>query len=252
MSASDQHARSTAVEDQFAEDRALARAGAAGNPAALRTVLERVTGRLRGMAWHVSHDHHDCQDLCQEALLKVTSRAVLERYRGDAPLDAYLVRVGVRAILSIVRTRRDRERRATVLLDRVPERVPVAAEPEARRSLDPPLREALLRLPVRVRLIVLLIAVGEYSYLETADLIGVPVGTVKSAYSRARTLLRGALVTPEPELADDVATGHIVLDDAAFAAWLRRAVLASSGTPSEGRLIDWTLRARQGVEEGPP
>lgn len=140
----------------------------------------------------MSYDAHEAEDLCQEALLKVTSPDVLRRYRGEGPLDGYLVNVGVRAMLSVRRTRRSSEWREAVVTDEMPETAADPGDPAA-GALDPALRAALECLPERARLIVLLITVGDYTYDEAARATGLPLGTVKSAYSRARASLRGAL-----------------------------------------------------------
>jgi RNA polymerase sigma-70 factor (ECF subfamily) len=44
-------------------------------------------------------------------------------------------------------------------------------------------------LPARLRMVVLLAAIGEQDLSEVAGLLGVPVGTVKSRLHRARALL---------------------------------------------------------------
>lgn len=175
----------------------MARAAAAGSEAALRTLLGRVTPRLRGIAWHMCYDRHETEDLCQEALLKLTSPAALRGYRGEGPLDAYLSKVGVRAMISARRVRHAREWRELTPVEEPPERPdPRATDQSARaHTLDPVLRDALRALPERSRLVVLMISVGGYSYEETAELTGIALGTVKSSYSRAREALRRALTS---------------------------------------------------------
>jgi RNA polymerase sigma-70 factor (ECF subfamily) len=185
----------------FEEDRTLARIAASGDDAALRALLRRVTPRLKSMGWHMSYDSYESEDLCQEALLKITSPAVLRRYRGDGPLEAYLLNVGVRAMLSVRRTRRSAQWREAVVTESVPEPAPGATSPIA--SLDPTLRAAFEQLPDRARLIVLLIAIGDYSYHDVAEVVELPVGTVKSAYSRARASLRAALADSPAALGAD-------------------------------------------------
>jgi DNA-directed RNA polymerase specialized sigma24 family protein len=68
------------------EDVVLARRAALGDDSALRQVLERVTPKIRAMAWHMSYDRETSRDLAQEALLKVVSATTLEPYRGEGPL----------------------------------------------------------------------------------------------------------------------------------------------------------------------
>ena len=177
----------------MADDLALAHAAAHGSERALRELLARVSGQLRSIAWHMTYDHHESQDLCQEALLRITTPEVLKRYRGDGPLDGFAVQVGIRAMLSARRTRRFADARDVVPTDSsAPFDGAAATAPEV-GSLDPDLHAALLALPVQARLVVVLITVGDYSYQDVAAFTGLRLGTVKSIYSRARAALRRAL-----------------------------------------------------------
>jgi RNA polymerase sigma-70 factor, ECF subfamily len=54
-------------------------------------------------------------------------------------------------------------------------------------------REAVARLPLEFREVVILRDVHGYSYKEIAQVVGAPVGTVMSRLSRARQRLRDAL-----------------------------------------------------------
>jgi RNA polymerase sigma-70 factor (ECF subfamily) len=53
---------------------------------------------------------------------------------------------------------------------------------------------ALSQLPKELRESLLLVVVGELTHQETADVLGVPLGTVLSRVSRARQRLRKQLV----------------------------------------------------------
>jgi RNA polymerase sigma-70 factor (ECF subfamily) len=181
------------------DDKALAGAAAHGSERAVREILQRVTPKLRAIAWHMVYDHHECEDLCQEALLKLTSPSVLLGYRGQGPLDAYLMRVAVRTMISARRTRSTRQWKSFAPIDSADGPAPTHGT-DGLRGLDPALRDALCALPERARVLVLLIAVGDFSYEEAAVETGLPVGTVKSAYSRARSALRRALATRPLEI----------------------------------------------------
>ena len=80
--------------------------------------------------------------------------------------------------------------------DRVDDRVSASAA--SRR-----LAAALARLPEKLRDTLLLVAWGDLSYEEVAAALGVPVGTVRSRVSRARSKLRGALGGTDPAASDD-------------------------------------------------
>ena len=60
--------------------------------------------------------------------------------------------------------------------------------------MAPELTAALDSIPEEFRTALLLTDVEELSYREVSELVGVPVGTVKSRVSRGRSLLRGALL----------------------------------------------------------
>jgi RNA polymerase sigma-70 factor (ECF subfamily) len=178
---------------EHSADLARASRAANGHEPALRELLETLSGRLHGIAWNMTHDHHEAEDLCQEALVKITAPAVLGKYRGEGPLDGYLTNVGVRAMIS--RQRQSRGWRERVeLVDEPPDRVVAGAQHDAEpRGLSGPVRAALDAMPERARLVILLIVIGDLTYAETAATLGLEVGTVKSAYSRARAQLRASL-----------------------------------------------------------
>ena len=58
---------------------------------------------------------------------------------------------------------------------------------------DRQILDALDRLPVQFREVLLLVDVREFSYKECSEILNIPAGTVMSRLSRARGLLRGEL-----------------------------------------------------------
>ena len=64
----------------------------------------------------------------------------------------------------------------------------------ARLDLAPAIRAAIDTLPLAFRDVVVLVDVEEFRYEEAADLLAIPVGTVRSRLYRARRLLQQQLV----------------------------------------------------------
>jgi len=62
---------------------------------------------------------------------------------------------------------------------------------------------ALARLPKELRDTLLLVVRGDLSYEEVAMALGVPVGTVRSRVSRARSKLRRTLGDTNPAVSDE-------------------------------------------------
>lgn len=144
---------------------------AARSPALLRT------------AYLLTGNRADAEDLLQTALAK--TYLAWDRIREREAVDGYVRRVMVNTRTSWWRRRRVDERPTNVLPERRTERD--AADDLALRDA---LWAALATLPKRQRAIVVLRYYEDLSEAETADLLGISVGTVKSTTSRALVKLR--------------------------------------------------------------
>ena len=144
------------------------------------------------MAYRLTGNDADAQDLVQEVLLRV--RRGLETYRPGS-LEGWLSRITTNAFLDDVRRRR---RRPTVSLPDDAGRVLIDADadPEtvlAATSLPADIQRAILALPEDFRIAVVLCDVAGLQYDEIAADLGIPIGTVRSRIHRGRALLRQLL-----------------------------------------------------------
>ncbi|WP_190129554.1 SigE family RNA polymerase sigma factor [Streptomyces mashuensis] len=133
----------------------------------------------------------DAEDLLQTALTK--TYLAWDRIEDHRALDGY-----VRRALVNTRTSQWRKRRVDEFpCDELPEREtrPVA-DPAEQQALRDAMWRAVHRLPDRQRAMVVLRYYEDLSESQTAELLGVSVGTVKSAVSRALGKLR-----EDPDLA---------------------------------------------------
>ncbi len=154
--------------------------------------IARDHGRfLYTVAYRLTGKHDDAQDLVQEVLLRV-QRGLASYTPGS--LEGWLSRITTNAFLDDVRRK---ARRPTEALPDDAERV-LAGAPSADQALDAAdlpahIQDALLALPEDYRAAVVLCDVLTYGYQEIADMLGVPVGTVRSRIHRGRSLLRELL-----------------------------------------------------------
>jgi RNA polymerase sigma-70 factor, ECF subfamily len=81
-----------------------------------------------------------------------------------------------------------------VLVGDGPLEVPVTAADPTTNDFTDEMQAALSELPPELRESLLLVVVGELTHQETANALGVPLGTVLSRVSRARTRLRKHLL----------------------------------------------------------
>ncbi len=140
-------------------------------------VLYKVAYRMLGNA-------HDAEDVLQDAFRSAwTSRHLYDRGRSER---AWLMAILRRRVADHWRRHESRER--CVAAD-FPQPVAVDGDPFA-AELSACLQRSLDRLPEELRETLLLVVVGELTHQEAADLQGIPLGTVLSRVSRARTRLR--------------------------------------------------------------
>ena len=133
--------------------------------------------RLVRTAYLLVHDRQLAEDLLQTALTKAWF--AWRRIEGNP--EPYVRRVMVTTAVSWWRRRWTRE----VPSDRIPERAGPGSD-----APDQDLWQALGRLPVRQRAVVVLRFYEDLTEADTADLLGCSVGTVKSQCSKALAKLR--------------------------------------------------------------
>lgn len=132
----------------------------------------------------------DAEDLLQTALTK--TYVAWERIEDHRALDGY-----VRRALLNTRTSQWRKRKVDEFVcDELPEpeEVPVG-DPAEHQALHDAMWRAIMKLPARQRAMVVLRYYEDLSEAQTAEVLGVSIGTVKSAVSRALGKLR-----EDPEL----------------------------------------------------
>lgn len=134
----------------------------------------------------------DAEDLVQETLLKAYN--AFDRLRADTYLRAWLLRIMRNAWISDYRARLRRP--AESLVGEVDDGTDhaVSAENQVfRHLLDPDVSAALFALSTEMRETLYWVAVEGMSYRETAEIMGVPEGTVMSRMHRSRASMRRSL-----------------------------------------------------------
>jgi RNA polymerase sigma-70 factor (ECF subfamily) len=179
-------------------DADLLAAHAEGDPDAFATLLARHRDRLWGLALRTTGDREDAADALQDALVKAHRAAAT--FRGESAVTTWLHRIVVNACFDLMR--RESVRPATAVeadvLDRAAEHARVRAagtgdDPAAAAPVRLDVEQALAALPRDQRAAVVLVDVLGHDLVTAADLLGCPVGTVKSRCSRGRARLAALL-----------------------------------------------------------
>ena len=150
------------------------------------TTYVRARGRmLLRTARSLTSNASDAEDLLQTALTK--TYLAWERIEDHRALDGYVRRALVNTRTSQWRKRRVDEYAVEELPE--PKALP-EPDPAEQQAVRDAMWRAVLKLPARQRAMVVLRYYEDLSEAATAELLGVSVGTVKSAVSRALAKLR--------------------------------------------------------------
>ena len=180
------------MEGRPLEDAELARRAREGDDGAYEELVERYGQIAFRVAWLVTRDRSDAEDAAQEAFVK--AYYALDRFRLDLPFRPWLLRIVANEARNRARSSRRRQGlalRAAAVSDgdAAPSPETAAIALEDRETL----LAALNRLPPADREVIGHRYLVGLSESETAAVLDVRVGTVKSRLSRAMTRLRAVL-----------------------------------------------------------
>jgi RNA polymerase sigma-70 factor (ECF subfamily) len=176
-----------AVEDP---DPQLVAAARDGDLRAFEAIVRRYQADVWRLAYHLLHDESSAEDVTQEAFVRVFR--FLPRYRGDSKFSTWMFSVARNCALDEVR--RSQRRRRTI------ERAKFeSTETTHESSTRLEVRDALAELPLELREPVVWIDMFGITYQEVANVMGVPLGTIKSRVHRARELLAASLLRKDGE-----------------------------------------------------
>jgi RNA polymerase sigma-70 factor, ECF subfamily len=176
-----------------ASEAALVAACLEGSEEAFAALVDRYKHLVYGVISQVASDRGAVDDLAQEVFLKV--HRGLRSFRGDSKLSTWIFR--------IVRNVCVEERRKGPVNASLDERdgdgrlkhqpPPAIDRTFADLELRDRLEKAIARLPAETRFLISAHYFGGRQYQELADIMGVPIGTVKTNLHRAKHRLRAIM-----------------------------------------------------------
>ena len=139
--------------------------------------------------FHVSlsilHNEQDCADAVQEAILKAYENR--HKLKEIKYFKTWIVRIVINECYSILR----KKKRFQVYDDTVQKDNTYLSNYIKEEYID--LYQAINRLGEKEKICVILYYLEDYSVAETADVLKIPIGTVKSRLNHARKELKGLL-----------------------------------------------------------
>lgn len=177
-----------------------------GDRAAFGRIVERHQHRLFSTLYRLTGDRDDARELTQETFLRALAK--LDDFRGDSAAYTWLFRIGMNLAISMLR---QSKRRRTYSLDAPrngasgdTDRPGFADRVKDHRNGNPldqaersdehrRVGEALGRLSNDERTLIVLRDMEGFDYQQMAEVLELPLGTLKSRLFRARLALRRQL-----------------------------------------------------------
>lgn len=182
-------------------DELLLRRAQDGDPEAFTRLMTPLEGLVWRVCWHYMGEKESASDCGQEAMVRIWRN--LKSYRADCAFESWVYRVCANCCLDALRKRK---RENTVSIEPMkeqgfdpPDSAPGTEEQAVKNDEQARLRACIAALPEEQREALILTQLEGRSYEETAALLGVNEGTVKSRVNRARTRLK-ELFTSDREL----------------------------------------------------
>jgi len=168
-----------------------------GDIRAFDALMLRHETRIFNLCLWILGDRDEAADATQDAFIRAFRH--LKKFRGDCAFSSWVSRIAINVARDALKKKRQRPRDFSSLewqdgseFD-PPDPARAAPDEVARHERQRAVRCALAKVPENYRTTLILFDLQGRSYEECADVLQVPIGTIKSRLSRARAALRDAL-----------------------------------------------------------
>lgn len=163
--------------------------------------MESTYRKVYNMAFRLSRNRNDAEDLTQETFFRAYRS--FEDYEGDRPFENWIFRILTRLFLDLLRSRRRRVQTVSydapitagddVVRFETADPAADAEETLMSRTFSEDLQLVLDSLTPDQRLLVALADIEGMPYKEIAEMLDVPVGTIRSRLHRTHKLMHKRL-----------------------------------------------------------
>jgi RNA polymerase sigma-70 factor, ECF subfamily len=177
------------------DDAQLVTASQQGDQDAFAFLVQRHQRRVFNMVLRMLQDYEEASEITQEAFL--AAWLGLPSFRGEARFATWLYRIAYNcALKQLERRKRERSLQAAIEAEQILEEVNKQKQAEdilELRAWQAIVREEMEELPTKYRSVLILRHLQEMTYEEMADILTMPIGTIKTHLFRARNLLKERL-----------------------------------------------------------
>lgn len=174
-----------------ADEAGLVTASQTGDQDAFARLVQLHQRRVFNLVFRMLQNYEEANETTQETFLAAWQG--LPSFRGDARFSTWLYRIAYNCCLKQLELRkREKALHEAVQEDQRLESTNTSTAIETRANQEL-VREQLSLLPAKYRVVLVLRHLQEMTYEEMAEILTVPIGTIKTHLFRARNLLRERL-----------------------------------------------------------
>jgi RNA polymerase sigma-70 factor, ECF subfamily len=183
-----------------AEEAALIRRARDGDSSAMNSLVERHYKQAYNLAYHLSGNYDEASDIAQEAFIRVFHS--LANFRGDANFSTWLYRIVTNVFLDERKKQKVRahssleeylELEDNTVTRQIEDPAPGPEQLVEQSERNTVVGDAVRALPEIQRAMIAMYHFQSLSYEEIAEILNLPIGTVKSRLNRARLALKNKL-----------------------------------------------------------
>ena len=174
------------------DDTQLVKASQQGDQDAFALLVQKHQRRVFNMSLRMLQDYEEASEITQEAFLAAWRG--LSSFRGEACFATWLYRIAYNCSLrQLEQHKRERALQAAIQEEKILEEVNKERQVEdilELRGRQTLVREQMENLPARYRMVLILRHLQDMTYEEMAEVLTMPIGTIKTHLFRARHLLK--------------------------------------------------------------
>jgi len=186
------HSASSVTEQ---DEEQLVTSSKKGDQDAFAQLVQKHQRRVFNLVFRMLQQYEEANEATQETFLAAWQG--LPSFRGDARFSTWLYRIAYNcALKQLEQRKRDKALQVVVQAEQIAasigqeQRVDAALETHARQTM---VQEQLSQLPAKYRIVLILRHLQEMTYEEMAQILTMPIGTIKTHLFRARNLLKERL-----------------------------------------------------------
>lgn len=180
------------------DDVALVSACLAGDQDAFALLVQRHQRRVFNLVFRMLQQYDEANEVTQDVFLAAWQG--LSSFRGDARFSTWLYRIAYNcALKQLEQRKKDWALQAAIQAEPIESEEQVGVELAEAHDRQEFVREHLSTLPAKYRAVLILRHLQDMTYEEMAEILTMPIGTIKTHLFRARNLLKERLEAFEHE-----------------------------------------------------